>query len=156
MPGLLDPASVGGAATGGLLDAFMPHALTQLQQQQQQQQTAAAPGGAPAPAAARPGALELVNTAADLANQSAYGTSDPQKLGALASAGFPLFNDPRLIQDQLANMAQAGDKDAADEFQKMIGGGGGFSFAGYGGGGNAGPGGGGPAGSDVSSGPGSW
>jgi hypothetical protein len=135
MPGLLDPASVGGAATGGLLDAFMPHALAQLQQQQQAQTAApgAAAPGAPAPAF-RPAPLDLVNTAAQLANRNAYGTDDQTHLGILASAGFPMFNDPRLIQDQLATMAQAGNRDAEDELRRMIPGFQGSAGGGWGGG----------------------
>ena len=36
-------------------------------------------------------------------NQNVYGTSDPQRLGLLGTAGFPLWSDPRMQQDFAAN-----------------------------------------------------
>jgi len=129
MPGLLDPAAVGGMQTGGLLDAFMPHAFAQLQQQQQAQASPAVTSATTSPFTPR--ALDLVHTAAALANRNAYGTDNQQTLGILGGAGFPLFSDPRLIQDQLATMAQGGNRDAEDELRRMIPG---FQGGGYGGG----------------------
>ena len=45
-------------------------------------------------------------------NQNVYGTTDTQKLGMLGTAGFPLYTDPRLMQDRLAQTYQAGGPDA--------------------------------------------
>jgi len=76
-------------------------------------------------------------------NQNAYGTSDPAKLGLLGSAGFPLWNDPRLVQDHLAQLAQGTitapgvtPQAAEDEFWRQMRGGnrGGGWAGGYGGG----------------------
>jgi hypothetical protein len=132
--GLLGPdPTVPYTPTGGLLDPFMQKALAQLAPAQAGT-TAATPGAAAVPAQ-RPAALDVVNAAAQLANKNAYGTADQEKLGALASAGFPMMSDPRVIQDQLATMAQAGDQDALETFRRMMSGGWGSGWGGYFGGG---------------------
>lgn len=92
-------------------------------------------------------------------NQNAYGTDDPAKLGLLGSAGFPLWNDPRLVQDHLAQLAQGTitapgvtQQAAEDEFwRQMRGGRGGASWAG-GDGGREGEGGAGGGGAGASGG----
>lgn len=92
-------------------------------------------------------------------NQNAYGTDDPAKLGLLGSAGFPLWNDPRLVQDHLAQLAQGTitapgvtQQAAEDEFwRQMRGGRGGSGWAG-GDGGREGEGGAGGGGAGASGG----
>jgi uncharacterized membrane protein YgcG len=78
-------------------------------------------------------------------NQNAYGTDDPAKLGLLGSAGFPLWNDPRLVQDHLAQLAQGTitapgvtQQAAEDEFRRQMA----MANRNYGGGGGSGWGGG--------------
>jgi len=68
-------------------------------------------------------------------NKSVYGTADPQTLGVMGAAGFPLYSDPRLIQDRLAQTYQAGGPDAQaalDELRRL------WAPASGGGGGGAG------------------
>ena len=79
--------------------------------------------------------LSRATQAGALLNQNAFGTADPQKLGLLASAGFPMFNDPRMIQGFLGTMAMNGDEDAAAQLRAMLQRGFfGNLFGGYGGG----------------------
>lgn len=92
----------------------------------------AAAGGSPAPNVGTPAAatppvspLDRAGQVGDIMNSNVYGTADPQHLGLLASAGFPMFNDPRMIQGYLATMAQNGDQDAGDALRKLLAGGGG-------------------------------
>ena len=113
-----------------------------------------APAGTVAPAtdpAAPPAppqtALDAVNAWAAKMNQNAYGfdpttNAGQQQLGILGSAGFPLMNDPRLIQGQLADwgmgtgtvpLPQGITKQMAlDEFhrQMAMAGGGGYGGSG--------------------------
>ena len=107
-------------------------------QQTQQQQ--------PTPTGPKQSLGQLFNTWANAQNQNAYG-HDPgtpqgqQALASLASAGFPMFNDPRIYQDRLANMLQGNIplpqgysmQDVQDEFWRQMGSGGG-GRGGYGGG----------------------
>ena len=67
--------------------------------------------------------LARANQAGALMNQNAFGTSDPTKLGMLGAAGFPLFNDPRMIQGFLGTMAMNGDDAAAEQLRRMLQGG---------------------------------
>jgi len=102
--------------------------------------------------------LQRASQIGDLMNRNAYGTADPQHLGQLGSAGFPLFSDPRMVQGYLGTMAQNGDEDAAEALRRMLGGasawggrgayGGGEGEMGSGGGGAGASGGG--AGQDAS------
>jgi len=59
-------------------------------------------------------------------NQTAYG-KDPAMQGLAGSAGFPLWSDPRMVQDHLAQLAQGtistpgvDPQDARDELMKQI------------------------------------
>jgi len=59
-------------------------------------------------------------------NQNAYG-KDPAMQGLAGSAGFPMWSDPRMIQDHLAQLAQGtistpgvDPQDARDELLKQI------------------------------------
>jgi len=90
------------------------------------------PQAAPAPPQAPQTALGAVTDWANAMNKNAYGY-DPttakgqQALGILGSQGFPLMNDPRLIQDRLAQMAQGtvkvpgvSQEQAMDEFRRQL------------------------------------
>jgi hypothetical protein len=68
-------------------------------------------------------------------NNNVYGTTDPQKLGTLGMAGFPLYTDPRLIQDRLAQAYEAGGPDAQAAYDELM-----RQFAPAGGGGGGGTG----------------
>jgi hypothetical protein len=86
-------------------------------------------------------------------NQNAYG-KDPAMQGLAGSAGFPLWSDPRMVQDHLAQLAQGtistpgvDPQDAQDELMRRIRGGGwGGPGGGYGGGEGGGTSGGGSGG----------
>ena len=70
-------------------------------------------------------------------NKAVYGTTDTQTLGMMGAAGFPLYSDPRLIQDRLAQTYQAGGPNAQaayDEFLRQTG----QQGSGYGSGGGGG------------------
>lgn len=76
-----------------------------------------------APTAAPLDPLARATQAAGLMNQNAFGTSDSAKLGILGAAGFPLFNDPRMIQGFLGTMAMNGDDAAAEQLRRLLQGG---------------------------------
>jgi hypothetical protein len=85
-------------------------------------QAAAAPPQAPtytSPYPASPAYNAAYNTQMGL-NQNVYGTTDPQKLGMLGTAGFPLYTDPRLLQDRLAQTYQAGGPDAQAAYDELM------------------------------------
>lgn len=107
--------------------------------------------------------MSEANAWANTQDQNVY-HADPataqgqQTLGVLASAGFPMFQNPAAIQDHLAQIAQGtiqvpgmSPEQARTALLQQINGGGYGSS--YGGGGATDVG---PAGSDVSSGPGVW
>jgi len=91
------------------------------------------PQAAPAPPQAPQTALGAVTDWANAMNKNAYGY-DPttakgqQALGILGSQGFPLMNDPRLIQGRLADMVQGNVplpkgvsmQDVQDEFWRQL------------------------------------
>ena len=87
-------------------------------------QAAPAPPQAPtytSPYPASPAYNAAYNTQMGL-NQNVYGTTDTTKLGMLGAAGFPLYTDPRLLQDRLAQTYQAGGPDAQaalDELRRL-------------------------------------
>jgi uncharacterized membrane protein YgcG len=98
-------------------------------------QAAPAPPQAPtytSPYPASPAYNAAYNTQMGL-NQNVYGTTDPQKLGMLGLSGAPLYTDPRLLQDRLAQTYQAGGPDAQAAYDELMrqfaqasGGGGGY------------------------------
>lgn len=95
---------------------------------------AATPATPNSPAAA----LSAANAWGDQMNRQNFGLgSDSAALGVAAGHGMPLFSDPRMIQDHLAQQAMAGDQNAAMALQRLLRGGG----AGFGGGGVGGMGG---------------
>ena len=104
-------------------------------------QAAPAPPQAPtytSPYPASPAYQAAYNTQMGL-NQNVYGTTDPQKLGMLGTAGFPLYTDPRLMQDRLAQTYQAGGPDAQAAYDELMrqfaqASGGGSGYSGGGGG----------------------
>ena len=53
-------------------------------------------------------------------NKSVYGTADTQTLGMMGAAGFPLYTDPRLMQDRLAQTYQAGGPDAQAAYDELM------------------------------------
>lgn len=113
------------------------------------------PPAAPAAAAASPtvnspgAALTAANAWGEQMNRQNFGMgSDSPALGIAASHGLPLFTDPRVIQDHLAQLAMNGDQNAAMALQQMMRGGRGIGGAAGGGPADAGmgTGGGGPSG----------
>lgn len=85
-------------------------------------QAAAAPPQAPtytSPYPASPAYQAAYNTQMGL-NQNVYGTTDTTKLGMLGAAGFPLYTDPRLLQDRLAQTYQAGGPDAQAAYDELM------------------------------------
>lgn len=107
-----------------------------------------------------PSALDAVNNWANAQDKNVYGV-DPstaqgqQHLAILASAGFPMWQNPVSTQDQLAQMAQGtvqvpgiSQQQAYDAFMRQVQGGAGVNP--YGGGG------GGPNGAEVTGGAGGW
>ena len=100
-------------------------------------QAAPAPPQAPtytSPYPASPAYQAAYNTQMGL-NQNVYGTTNAQTLGTMGMAGFPLYTDPRLMQDRLAQTYQAGGPDAQaalDELRRL------WAPASGGGGGGAG------------------
>ena len=102
-------------------------------------QAAAAPPQAPtytSPYPASPAYQAAYNTQMGL-NQNVYGTTNAQTLGTMGMAGFPLYTDPRLMQDRLAQTYQAGGPDAQaayDELMRQFGQQGGSGYSGGGGG----------------------
>lgn len=112
----------------------------------------AAPAADPAaPPASPQTALDAVNAWAAKMNQNAYGfdpttNAGQQQLGILGSAGFPLWNDSRMIQDQLAQWATPGatlpqgitQQMALDEFHRQLAMASGGGYGGGTGGGNTG------------------
>src|SRR5262249_44220445 len=77
-------------------------------------------------------AMQRANLVGDTLNKNAYGTSDPTHLGILASAGFPMFHDARMLQGYLGVMAQNGDQDAMEQLRRLLGMGFGFDVPGGG------------------------
>jgi hypothetical protein len=104
-------------------------------------QRAAAAGAQQQQAAATPvSALSSVMDWAKQQDQNVYG-NDLSKSALATGAGFPSFQDPRLIQDRLAQIAQGTVKvagvdprDAQDELMRQIRGGGWGGWGGEGGG----------------------
>jgi uncharacterized membrane protein YgcG len=85
-------------------------------------QAAPAPPQAPtytSPYPASPAYQAAYNTQMGL-NQNVYGTTDTAKLGMLGTAGFPLYTDPRLMQDRLAQTYQAGGPDAQAAYDELM------------------------------------
>lgn len=102
-------------------------------------QRAAAAAQQPQAAAQPVSAWDAVQSWAQGQDRNLYGNADLSKTGFATNAGFPSFQDPRLIQGQLADWAQGNNlppgvsrRDAEDEFMRQMHGGG---WAGWGGGG---------------------